>query len=45
MANLGILFQINDDYINLFDTNYAINKGFYDDLREKKLSFPILIYL
>jgi geranylgeranyl pyrophosphate synthase len=39
------LYQINDDFKNLFDNQYINLKGLYDDLNEQKLSFPVLAYL
>ncbi len=45
LNKLGILYQINDDFKNLFDNQYINLKGLYDDLNEQKLSFPVLAYL
>ena len=43
LANLiGLIFQIRDDYMNLFDEEYSENKGMYEDLTEGKFSFPII---
>ncbi|CAI5759747.1 unnamed protein product [Candida verbasci] len=40
---LGILYQIRDDYLNLVDESYGLNKGIKgEDLIEGKLSLPIL---
>jgi geranylgeranyl diphosphate synthase type 3 len=38
----GIYFQIRDDYMNLQSTQYAMNKGFAEDLTEGKFSFPVV---
>lgn len=43
MANaLGILYQIRDDYLNLFSEQMFEQKGFADDLTEGKFSFPLI---
>lgn len=43
LANLfGIIYQIQDDYLNLQSKNYSTNKGFCEDLTEGKFSFPII---
>ncbi|TLS21082.1 uncharacterized protein PpBr36_10628 [Pyricularia pennisetigena] len=39
---LGIIFQVQDDYLNLQSEQYAKNKGFGEDLSEGKFSFPII---
>lgn len=39
---LGIIYQVKDDYINLSDAKYFTNKGFCEDLKEGKFSFPII---
>lgn len=39
---IGLLFQIRDDYMNLFSTEYTSNKGLCEDLTEGKFSFPII---
>ncbi|KAI2640288.1 terpenoid synthase [Xylaria nigripes] len=39
---LGIIFQIQDDYRNLFSPEYGQNKGFCEDLTEGKFSFLII---
>ncbi|KAI9688292.1 MAG: geranylgeranyl pyrophosphate synthetase [Bogoriella megaspora] len=39
---LGRIFQIRDDYMNLFSIDYAQNKGLCEDLTEGKFSFPII---
>ncbi|KAI1764139.1 isoprenoid synthase domain-containing protein [Hypoxylon sp. FL1150] len=39
---LGIIFQIQDDYRNLWSPEYGQNKGFCEDLTEGKFSFPII---
>ncbi|QEU61230.1 Bts1 [Kluyveromyces lactis] len=38
----GILYQIRDDYLNLFSKTMFEQKGFADDLTEGKFSFPII---
>eukprot|EP01096_Ripella_sp_DP13-Kostka_P011358 TRINITY_DN456_c1_g1_i1.p1 TRINITY_DN456_c1_g1~~TRINITY_DN456_c1_g1_i1.p1 ORF type:complete len:395 (+),score=167.21 TRINITY_DN456_c1_g1_i1:35-1186(+) len=40
--NLGLWFQIRDDYINLKSKAYMVNKSFCEDLTEGKFSFPII---
>lgn len=41
--NLGLYFQIRDDFINLADEDeYMKSKSFCEDLTEGKFSFPIL---
>lgn len=43
LANtLGVLYQIQDDYLNLQSDEYSDNKGFCEDLTEGKFSFPII---
>ncbi|KAI9799735.1 MAG: geranylgeranyl pyrophosphate synthetase [Piccolia ochrophora] len=43
LVNLvGLFFQIRDDYMNLFSTQYTQNKGLCEDLTEGKFSFPII---
>jgi geranylgeranyl pyrophosphate synthase len=39
---IGIYFQIRDDYMNLQSDQYAVNKGFAEDLTEGKFSFPLV---
>ena len=39
---IGLIFQILDDYKNLFDTTYTKNKGLCEDLTEGKFSFPVI---
>ena len=39
---MGWIFQIRDDYMNLFSTTYTHNKGLCEDLTEGKFSFPII---
>ena len=39
---MGIIFQIRDDYLNLWSPAYAENKGLCEDLTEGKFSFPII---
>eukprot|EP01094_Clydonella_sp_ATCC50884_P028286 TRINITY_DN843_c0_g1_i4.p2 TRINITY_DN843_c0_g1~~TRINITY_DN843_c0_g1_i4.p2 ORF type:complete len:356 (-),score=108.10 TRINITY_DN843_c0_g1_i4:1190-2161(-) len=40
--NMGLFFQIRDDYMNLKSEEYAQNKSFAEDLSEGKFSFPII---
>lgn len=40
--NLGLIFQILDDYKNLSDQTYTANKGLCEDLTEGKFSFPVI---
>jgi len=40
--NLGLLFQIRDDYANLCSEEYADNKSFCEDFTEGKFSFPVI---
>ncbi|TPX13259.1 uncharacterized protein E0L32_006232 [Thyridium curvatum] len=43
LANLiGLVFQIQDDYRNLFSKEYSDNKGMCEDLTEGKFSFPVI---
>ncbi|XP_072107138.1 geranylgeranyl pyrophosphate synthase isoform X1 [Mobula birostris] len=42
LDTLGLLFQIRDDYANLFNKDYINNKGFGEDLTEGKFSFPLI---
>jgi len=39
---LGVIFQIRDDYMNLWSSDYETNKGMCEDLTEGKFSFPII---
>ncbi|KAH7010647.1 geranylgeranyl diphosphate synthase [Microdochium trichocladiopsis] len=39
---MGLIFQIADDYKNLFDITYTQGKGICEDLTEGKFSFPII---
>lgn len=43
IEELGLLFQIRDDYRNL--TLYKDEKGFCDDFSEGKWSYPVLVFL
>ncbi|XP_078504883.1 geranylgeranyl pyrophosphate synthase-like isoform X2 [Lissotriton helveticus] len=42
LNNLGIFYQIRDDYANLKSKEYSKNKGFCEDLTEGKFSFPTI---
>ncbi|GAB1309810.1 geranylgeranyl pyrophosphate synthetase [Madurella fahalii] len=39
---LGLIFQIQDDYRNLFSKEYSQNKGTCEDITEGKFSFPVI---
>jgi geranylgeranyl diphosphate synthase type 3 len=39
---IGLVFQIADDYHNLFSKEYTANKGMCEDLTEGKFSFPVI---
>lgn len=39
---IGLIFQIADDYKNLFSKEYTENKGMCEDLTEGKFSFPVI---
>ncbi|KAK3081840.1 hypothetical protein LTS18_000670, partial [Coniosporium uncinatum] len=39
---IGRYFQVRDDYSNLSSPDYAVQKGFCEDLDEGKFSFPIV---
>ena len=39
---MGIIFQIRDDYLNLWSPTYSDNKGLCEDLTEGKFSYPII---
>lgn len=39
---LGLIYQIRDDYMNLYSQTYSNDKGAYEDLTEGKFSFPII---
>ncbi|KAJ5561378.1 hypothetical protein N7461_000139 [Penicillium sp. DV-2018c] len=42
VEDLGVLFQIRDDYQNLQSDTYRVNKGFCEDITEGKFSYPII---
>jgi geranylgeranyl diphosphate synthase, type III len=44
LENVGVFYQIRDDYINLCDKNYWKKKGFCEDFDEKKNSYIIIKY-
>lgn len=39
---LGLMYQVLDDYLNLQSTEYHNNKSFCEDLTEGKYSFPVV---
>jgi len=39
---IGLIFQILDDYQNLWSQQYTANKGMCEDLTEGKFSFPVI---
>lgn len=40
--HLGLIYQIQDDYLNLESEKYASNKGFAEDITEGKYSYPVI---
>ena len=42
VIDIGLYFQIRDDYANLVSEEYEKNKSFAEDLSEGKFSFPIM---
>lgn len=42
LDNLGLYFQIRDDYANLNSKELEANKGYAEDITEGKFSFPIV---
>merc|ERR1712226_265288 len=42
LDNLGLFFQIRDDYANMNSKEYEANKSFAEDLTEGKFSFPVI---
>ena len=42
VLDIGLYFQIRDDYANLVSEEYEKNKSFAEDLSEGKFSFPII---
>ena len=45
IEQLGLFFQIRDDYANLCSKEYADSKSFCEDLTEGKFSFPIIHHI
>ena len=45
MIDFSYFFQIRDDYINLTDPLYWKEKGFCQDIDEKKISFLVVYYI
>ncbi|EGO03064.1 hypothetical protein SERLA73DRAFT_120049 [Serpula lacrymans var. lacrymans S7.3] len=41
-VQIGVYYQIRDDYINLASTNYTSQKGFAEDISEGKYGFPMI---
>ncbi|ORZ32029.1 geranylgeranyl pyrophosphate synthase [Catenaria anguillulae PL171] len=41
-TQIGNLFQIRDDYINLVSAEFAVTKGYCEDIEEGKFSFPMI---
>jgi len=39
---LGLMYQVLDDYLNLQSSDYHSNKSFCEDLTEGKYSFPVV---
>ena len=42
---LGFFFQIRDDLCDIIDSNYWEKKGFFEDLNEGNMSYPIILCL
>lgn len=40
--DIGVLYQIRDDFINLASVTYSGQKGFAEDISEGKYSFPVI---
>lgn len=43
MRNIGIFYQLRDDYINITSPKYWMSKGFCEDFDEKKVSFLFVL--
>lgn len=43
MKNIGIFYQLRDDYINITSPKYWLAKGFCEDFDEKKVSFLFVL--
>ena len=42
---IGIFYQIRDDFCNIVDPEYWKKKGFYEDSDEGKYSYPVINFL
>ena len=42
---IGLFFQIRDDLCDIIDINYWNKKGFFEDLNEGHMSYPIVLCL
>ncbi|GAM21308.1 hypothetical protein SAMD00019534_044830 [Acytostelium subglobosum LB1] len=42
VEDMGLFYQIRDDYINIVSDDYHLNKSFCEDITEGKFSYPII---